>query len=93
MSRSCELSVTVIDHPKVPWFNDEIKQLKSKCHRLEKKAIMTNLPSSDWNNYRRVRNQYSAHLKSADVNYYSNLIDWRWQNQLLTPAILPPIGP
>ena len=31
--------------------------------------------SGDWNNYHRVRNQYSAFLKSARVNYYSNLID------------------
>ena len=29
----------------------------------------------DWNNYHRVRNQYSAFLKYARVNYYSNLID------------------
>ena len=35
---------------------------------------MTDLPS-EWNNYHRVRNQYSAHLKSARVNYYCNLID------------------
>ena len=66
-------SKTVIDRPKVPWFNDEIKKLKCKRRRLEKKAITTNLPS-DWNNYHKVRNQHSANLKSARVNYYSNLI-------------------
>ena len=31
--------------------------------------------SGDWNNYHKVRNRYSAFLKSARVNYYSNLID------------------
>lgn len=67
-------TITVIDRPKVLWFNDEIKILKCKRHGLEKKAITNNLPN-DWNNYHRVRNQYSAHLKSTRVNYYSNLID------------------
>ena len=64
----------MINRPKIPWFNDDIKQLKRKRRRLEKKALKTDLPG-DWNNYHKVRNQYSALLKSASVNYYSNLID------------------
>ena len=64
----------MINRPKVPWFNDDIKQLKRQRRRLEKRAVKTDLPG-DWNNYHRVRNQYSAFLKSARVNYYSNLID------------------
>ena len=36
--------------------------------------MKTDLPG-DWNNYHKVRNQYFAFLKSARVNYYSNLID------------------
>ena len=62
------------NRPKIPWFNDDIKQLKRKRRRLEEKALKTDL-LGDWNNYHRVRNQYSASLKSARVNYYSNLID------------------
>ena len=50
------------------------KQLKGKRRRLEKKALKTDLPG-DWNNYHKVRNQFSGLLKSARVNYYSNLID------------------
>ena len=65
---------TIINRAKVPWFNDDIKQLKRQHRRLEKRAVKTDLPG-DWNNYHRVRNQYSAFLKSARVNYYSNLID------------------
>ena len=65
---------TIINRPKVPWFNDDIKQLKRQRRRLEKRAVKTDLPG-DWNNYRKVRNQYSAFLKYARVNYYSNLID------------------
>ena len=65
---------TMINRPKVPWFNDDIKQLKRQRRRLEKRAVKTDLPG-DWNNYRKVRNQYSAFLKSARVNYCSNLID------------------
>ena len=65
---------TMINRPKVPWFNNDIKQLKRQRRRLEKRAVKTDLPG-DWNNYHKVRNQYSAFLKSARVNYYSNLID------------------
>ena len=65
---------TMINRPKVPRFNDDIKQLKRQRRRLEKRAVKTDL-SGDWNNYHKVRNQYSAFLKSARVNYYSNLID------------------
>ena len=65
---------TMINRPKVSWFNDDIKQLKRQRRRLEKKAVKTDLPG-DWNNYHKVRNQNSAFLKSARVNYYSNLID------------------
>ena len=66
----------MINRPKIPWFNDDIKQLKRKRRRLEKKALKTDLPG-DWNNYHKVRNQYSTLLKSARVNYYSNLTDQR----------------
>ena len=45
-----------------------------KRRRLEKKALKTDLPG-DWDNYHKVRNQYSALIKSARVNYYSNLTD------------------
>ena len=65
---------TMINRPKVPRFNDDIKQLKRQRRRLEKRAVKTDLPG-DWNNYHKVRNQYSAFLKSARVNFYSNLID------------------
>ena len=47
--------------------HDDIKQLKRKRRRLEKKTLNTDLPG-DWNNYHKVRNQYSALLKSAGVN-------------------------
>ena len=65
---------TMVNRPNVLWFNDDIKQLKRQRRRLEKRAVKTDLPG-DWNNYHKVRNQYSAFLKSARVNYYSNLID------------------
>ena len=34
----------VINRPKIPWFKDDIKQLKRKRRRLEKKALKTDLP-------------------------------------------------
>ena len=51
-----------------------LKKLRCQRRRLEKRAVKTDLPG-DWNNYHNVRNQYFAFLKSARVNYYSNLID------------------
>ena len=65
---------TMINRPKVPWFNDDIKQFKRQRRRLGKKAVKTDLPG-DWNNYHKVRNECSAFLKSARVNCYSYLID------------------
>ena len=65
---------TMINRPRIPWFNDDIKLLKRRRRRLEKKALKTDLPG-DWNNYHKVRNQYSALIKSARVKYYSTLID------------------
>ena len=50
-----------INRLKISWFNDDIKQLKHKRRRLQKKALKTDLPG-DWNNYHKVRNQYSALL-------------------------------
>ena len=34
----------MINRPKVPWFNDDIKQLKRQRRRLEKRAVKTDLP-------------------------------------------------
>ena len=65
----------MINRTRILWLNDDIKQLKCKCRRLEKEALKTGLPGK-WNNYHKVRNQYSALIRSAHVNYnYSNLID------------------
>ena len=65
----------MINRPRIPWFNDDIKPFKRK-RRLEKKALKTDLPGV-WNNYHKIRNQYSALITSARVNYYSDLIDQR----------------
>ena len=56
----------VINRPKIPWFKDDIKQLKRKRRRLEKKALKTDLPG-DWNNYHKVRNQYSSLFNHLQV--------------------------
>lgn len=37
---------SMINRPKVPWFNDDIKQLKRQRRRLEKRAAKTDLPIS-----------------------------------------------
>lgn len=64
----------MVTRPKVPWFIDDIKQLKCRRRNLKRKALKSGLPGH-WNEYRRVRNQYSAVLKPGRVTHYSNLID------------------
>ena len=60
-------------------FNMTLTDILDK-HAPLKTRIMINRSKipwfpGDWNNYHKVRNRYSALLKSASVNYYSNLID------------------
>ena len=55
---------TMINFPKVPCFNDDIKRLKRQRRRLEKRAVK-NDPPGDWNNYHKVRNHINVRVTLA----------------------------
>lgn len=64
---------TLVVRPRGPWYNDDLKQLKRKRRKLEKKMKESNLPT-DAAEYHKARNYYSAKLKQAKRNYYTNII-------------------
>ncbi len=64
----------IMERTKVPWFNDELKRMKVKRRKLERKMLKSNCPC-DKKLYRASCNKYSAKLKSAKRLYYSELID------------------
>ena len=56
---------------KIPWINNEIKSLIIKRDKLKRKAIITKL-NSDWQNYKKMRNDITTLLRQEKRNYYSN---------------------
>lgn len=58
--------------PTVPWFNDNLKNLKAKCRKLERKMIKSGL-HCDKDAYQIVCNAYGALLNETRKTYYS---DW-----------------
>ena len=67
--------VTVV-RPRVPWYSSELKLLKAKLRRLERKIRRSNLPSAI-QEYKRVCKKYCAMLKCAKTDHYSDLIEER----------------
>jgi hypothetical protein len=65
---------TLVTHVKIPWFSDDVLQLKRIRRKAERKALKSGL-SSDWLAYQKICNKYSALLKSPQTSYYSDLID------------------
>ena len=63
----------VIDRPRLPWFNDELKNLKAKRRKLEKQMLKSR-SQHDRDVYCNFRNKYSELLNKARNNYYSDLI-------------------
>ena len=60
--------------PRVPWFNDELRSLKSKRRKLEKRMRKSNL-DSDIRAYRVACNQYCFRLNEAKKKHYGGLIE------------------
>ena len=56
-----------------PWYNDELRQLKVKRRRLERKMRKTKL-EVDWTAYRKICNRYCYLLNKARTDYYTSLI-------------------
>ncbi len=64
----------IMERMKVQWFNDELKRMKVKGRKLERRMLKSNCPcDKKW--YRAFCNKYSAKLEGAKRLYYSKLID------------------
>ena len=64
----------IVVRPRVPWFSEELKCVKSKRRKQERKLLKTG-SKCDRDAYRCVCNQYSALLKTAKGSHYTDLID------------------
>ena len=64
----------IVTRPRVPWFNDELRSLKSKRRKLEKRMRKSNL-DSDIRAYRVACNQYCFRLHEAKKKHYGGLIE------------------
>jgi len=59
--------------PKIPWFNDALKEMKKNRRKLEKKMRKSKLPC-DIAAYKRSCEEYCSSLKQAKSDYFSALI-------------------
>ena len=58
---------------KNPWITSRIKKLIVARDNLKRKAIITKL-ETDWNNYKKARNETNTLLRQTKKEYYSNKI-------------------
>ena len=54
---------------KSPWITPELKNLMYRRDRLKIKALRTGDPS-DWNNFKRLRNEVNNAIKNVKKSYY-----------------------
>jgi hypothetical protein len=69
-----QVEKTVFLRPLVPWFNEELKDLKKKKRKKEKIWCNNNTPEN-LETYHKSRNTYVKSLKNAKIKYYSDKID------------------
>jgi hypothetical protein len=54
-----------------PWMNNDIKKLMHRRDAQHKRAIKTKLPS-DWDNYKKSRNEVTHNIRNRKKSYFSN---------------------
>ena len=64
----------LVVRPKVPWYTDDLKQLKSLRRKLERKLVKSNSENTR-RAYAEIRAKYSSLLNQARKVYYTSLID------------------
>ena len=64
----------IVSRPRVPWFNDKLKSVKSIRRKLEKRMRRTNL-ASDIRAYRAACNRCCLHLNEAKRKRYGDHIE------------------
>ena len=67
-------SKVIVERPRVPWFNDEIKEAKRKRRKAERKWRRSK-STIDLDNFKRSRNALNHILFKARQHFYSDLID------------------
>ena len=67
-------SEVIVERPHVPWFNDEIKEVKRKRNKAERKWRRSK-STIDLDNFKRSRNAVNHILFKARKHFYSDLID------------------
>ena len=67
-------SQVIVERPRVPWFNDEIKEAKRK-HRKAERKWRRSKSTIDLDNFKRSRNTVNHILFKARQHFYSDLID------------------
>ena len=67
-------SEVIVERPHVPWFNDEIKEVKRKRNKAERKWRRSK-STIDLDKFKRSRNAVNHKLFKARKHFYSDLID------------------
>ena len=67
-------SKVIVERPRVPWFNDEIKEAKGK-HRKAERKWRRSKSTIDLDNFKQSRNTVNHILFKARQDFYSDLID------------------
>ena len=63
------LHIKYVRASKSPWITPELKNLMYRRDRLKIKALRTGDPS-DWNNFKRLRNEVNNAIKNVKKSYY-----------------------
>ena len=63
----------VIIRPRVPWYSDDLRRMKTQRRRLERMMRKTKLPS-DVSLHQKICDEYCLLLKNAKTKYYNELI-------------------
>ena len=64
-----------------PWISSDIKHLMTARDNLKRKAIITKL-ETDWEDYKKARNETNTLLRQAKRDYYSKKIYTEKQNTI-----------
>ena len=79
LDKHAPLQSKKIKSKKLTWITNLIKQMIITRDKLKRKAIVTKV-ESDWENYKRARNETNTQLRLAKKEYYTNKISSESQN-------------
>ena len=74
------ITKTIITRPCVPWFSDEIKEIKKRRRKAEKLWRRTK-KDSDLMHFKSIKNEANHLMKQAKPDFYTNLVNENSHNQ------------